>query len=232
MARSSSRGFTLLEVLVAIAILGLGLTAILGAQAGLFASATRAEHLTVASNLVRCQMEETERKLLREGLPYLDDTEEGDCCDDEGETVDGYRCETRVERVTLPEPRGLASEDGGTDDSTGSDMGPLGVLAQLQESQAAPGATGATGAGSLQDIAQTLGKSASIDGMGPMVMGMVYPDLKPMLEASIRRVTVTVKWTEGVMERELPVTQFVAYPQMGGLDETDAGLPDLSEATQ
>jgi general secretion pathway protein I len=218
MKRSSSRGFTLLEVLVAIAILGLGLTAILGAQAGLFASATRAEKLTVASNLVRCQMEETERKLIREGLPYLDDTDEGDCCDDEG-----YRCETKIERVTLPEPRGMAAEDGGTDDSSGADMGPLGVLAELQESQAAPGATGA---GSLQDIAQTLGKGASIDGMGPMVMGMVYPDLKPMLEASIRRVTVTVKWTEGVMNRELPVTQFVAYPQMGGLDLTDAGLPE------
>lgn len=223
MKRSSSRGFTLLEVLVAIAILGLGLTAILGAQAGLFASATRAEKLTVASNLVRCQMEETERKLIREGLPYLDDTDEGDCCDDDGETVDGYRCETKIERVTLPEPRGMAAEDGGTEDSSGADMGPLGVLAQLQESQAAPGATGA---GSLQDIAQTLGKGASVDGMGPMVMGMVYPDLKPMLEASIRRVTVTVKWTEGVMNRELPVTQFVAYPQMGGLDLTDAGLPE------
>lgn len=226
MARSSSRGFTLLEVLVAIAILGLGLTAILGAQAGLFASATRAERLTVASNLVRCQMEETERKLIREGLPYLDDTEEGDCCDDEGDTIDGYRCETKIERVTLPEPRGFAAEDAGAEDSSGADMGPLGMLAQLQEAQAAPGATGA---GSLQDIAQTLGKGAAVDGMGPMVMGMVYPDLKPLLEASIRRVTVTVKWTEGVMNRELPVTQFVAYPQMGGLDETDAGLPEVPE---
>ncbi|MDQ2647138.1 MAG: type II secretion system GspH family protein [Myxococcota bacterium] len=224
--RSSSRGFTLLEVLVAIAILGLGLTAILGAQAGLFASATRAEKLTVASNLVRCQMEETERKLIREGLPYLDDTEEGDCCDDEGDTIDGYRCETKIERVTLPEPRGMAAEDAGAEDSSGADMGPLGMLAQLQEAQAAPGATGA---GSLQDIAQTLGKGAAVDGMGPMVMGMVYPDLKPLLEASIRRVTVTVKWTEGVMNRELPVTQFVAYPQMGGLDETDAGLPEVPE---
>jgi general secretion pathway protein I len=226
MMRSSSRGFTLLEVLVAIAILGLGLTAILGAQAGLFASATRAEKLTVASNLVRCQMEETERKLIREGLPYLDDTEEGDCCDDEGDTIDGYRCETKIERVTLPEPRGMAAEDAGAEDSSGADMGPLGMLAQLQEAQAAPGATGA---GSLQDIAQTLGKGAAVDGMGPMVMGMVYPDLKPLLEASIRRVTVTVKWTEGVMNRELPVTQFVAYPQMGGLDETDAGLPEVPE---
>ncbi len=224
--RSSSRGFTLLEVLVAIAILGLGLTAILGAQAGLFASATRAEKLTVASNLVRCQMEETERKLIREGLPYLDDTGEGDCCDDVGDTIDGYRCETKIGRVTLPEPRGMAAEDAGAEDSSGADMGPLGMLAQLQEAQAAPGATGA---GSLQDIAQTLGKGAAVDGMGPMVMGMVYPDLKPLLEASIRRVTVTVKWTEGVMNRELPVTQFVAYPQMGGLDETDAGLPEVPE---
>jgi general secretion pathway protein I len=218
MKTSLRRGFTLLEVLVAIAILGLGLTAILGAQVGLFSSATRAEKLTVASNLVRCQMEEAEHKLLREGLPVLDETDESVCCDDAGEGIDGYRCITKVERVILPEP--ASTLDGGTE-TTNDGMGPLGVLNQLQEAQA----SGASGPTSLQGISETLGKSASTDGMGPMVMGMVYPELKPMLEASIRRVTVTVAWKEGIRSRELAVTQFIAYPQAGGLDQFDAGAP-------
>jgi general secretion pathway protein I len=225
MAGSSRRGFTLLEVLVAIAILGLGLTAILGAQVGLFSSASRGEKLTVASNLVRCQMEQAEHKLLREGLPVLDETEEGDCCDDEGDDgIDGYRCLTKVERVLLPDPASM--QDGGTP-ADGEDLGPLGMLAQLQEATA----SGSEGATSLQGISESLGKSASAEGMGPMVMGMVYPSLKPMLEASIRRLTVTVSWNEGVRTRDLAVTQFIAYPQVGGLGAVDGGTPADDEAT-
>jgi general secretion pathway protein I len=224
MTGPSRRGFTLLEVLVAIAILGLGLTAILGAQVGLFSSASRGEKLTVASNLVRCQMEEAEHKLLREGLPVLDETDEGDCCDDEGDPIDGYRCLTKIERVLLPDPASM--QDGGTA-ADGEDLGPLGMLAQLQESAA----SGSEGATSLQGISESLGKSASAEGMGPMVMGMVYPSLKPMLEASIRRLTVTVSWNEGVRTRDLAVTQFIAYPQVGGLGAVDGGTPVADEAT-
>lgn len=220
-----SRGFTLLEVLVAIAILGLGLTAILGAQVGLFSSASRAEKLTVASNLVRCQMEETEHKLLREGLPVLDETDEGDCCDDDAEGAEGYRCVTKVERVLLPEPSNEEDADGGIGESDDG-LGPLGMLAQLQEKTS----TGAESVNSLQGISETLGKTASAEGMGPLVMGMVYPSLKPMLEASIRRITVTVQWSEGVRTRDLAVTQFIAYPQVGGLSNVDAAAP-LDETT-
>ena len=64
MPSSSARGFTLLEVLVAVAILGLGLTMILSSQVGLFSSASRGEHLTVATNLARCKMAELEVDLL------------------------------------------------------------------------------------------------------------------------------------------------------------------------
>ena len=45
--------------------------------------------------------------------------------------------------------------------------------------------------------------SAGTSGMEGMVMGFVYPSLKPMLEASIRRVTVKVMWREGQRERDL-----------------------------
>ena len=48
-----ARGFTLLEVMVAVAILGLGLTAILSAQTGVFASSAHARNLSVATGLAR-----------------------------------------------------------------------------------------------------------------------------------------------------------------------------------
>src|SRR3954454_17686590 len=83
--RGPRSGFTLLEVLVAVAILGLGLTVILSSQAGLFSSATRGEHLTVAGNLLRCKMSEIELDLDQKGFNLTDENDEGDCCDeDEG----------------------------------------------------------------------------------------------------------------------------------------------------
>jgi hypothetical protein len=58
-----------------------------------------------------------------------------------------------------------------------------------------------------------------------MVMGIIYPSLKPMYEMSIRRVTVNVKWKEGPSERELPLVQFVTNPQRAGFAGS-ALLPD------
>jgi general secretion pathway protein I len=61
----------------------------------------------------------------------------------------------------------------------------------------------------------------STGGLEAMVFGFVYPSLKPMLEASIRRVTVKVSWREGKRERDLEVTQFLARPQEGQLATAD-----------
>jgi len=55
------------------------------------------------------------------------------------------------------------------------------------------------------------------------MMSMVYPTLKPMLEASIRKVSVTVTYKEGKFERELLVTEYVTNPQQGQLDPVAGG---------
>jgi hypothetical protein len=48
-----------------------------------------------------------------------------------------------------------------------------------------------------------------------------------MLEASIRKIVVTVHWKEGVRDRSLVVTQFVTDPRQGELDPDAAeGLAD------
>ena len=52
------------------------------------------------------------------------------------------------------------------------------------------------------------------------------PEYQAMLEASIRKVTVKVIWSEGSTERDLSVTQYLTNPQQGGFlaeDESAAG---------
>jgi general secretion pathway protein I len=56
-----------------------------------------------------------------------------------------------------------------------------------------------------------------------MVMSMVYPTLKPMLEASIRKITVTVEWRGGGKGKNLEVVQYVTNPMQGGIDPNAAG---------
>lgn len=55
-----------------------------------------------------------------------------------------------------------------------------------------------------------------------MAVGMVYPSLKPMFEASIRKVTVRVRWKEGRREQELVAVQYVTNPLEGGLNPNAA----------
>jgi hypothetical protein len=70
------------------------------------------------------------------------------------------------------------------------------------------------------------GPSMGAGALAPLAMGMVYPQLKAMLEASIRKVTVRVVWMEGRTERDFLVTQYITNPQAGGFlaeDESAAG---------
>lgn len=53
--------------------------------------------------------------------------------------------------------------------------------------------------------------------MVSMAMTLVYPNLKPMLEASIRKVTVAVKWQDGDKERDISIVQYVTNPLQGSL---------------
>ncbi len=220
----SQRGFTLLEVMVAIAILGLGLTVILSSQTGMFASATHSENLTHATFLARCKMSETELELLKEGYPLLDETESGPCCEDDDSE---FTCVWKVEQVELPQPGSLVPDAGDLDGgipgtlALDGDIDALGAVSSMHDPTALQG-------GDPLSAMAALGSGEGAAGIGAMVMSLVYPDLKPMLEASIRKLTVTVKWKEGISEKELSVVQYVTDPQQGGLFQTaedlDAGL--------
>jgi len=220
------RGFTLLEVMVAIAILGIGLTMILTAQTGLFSSADRAAKLSFAVGLARCKMNEVEVELLRDGFPLTDQNEEGPCCEDD---ESAFRCTWDVTSVMLPD---VGSSGGsGSDAGAGAGPDPIGALMGARES---------LGSGQTEDAVSALsslipegssagaGPSLGAGALAPLAMGFIWPDLKTMLEASIRKVTVTVRWREGSSERELAVSQYLTNPQQGGFltDDSEGGEED------
>ena len=217
------RGFSLLEVLVALAILGLGLTSILSAQAGLFSSSLRSERVTLASNLARCKLAEVEVNLLRYGYQLTEQKGEGSCCDDETEST--YSCTWKVEPVVLPDMNtnlpdgGLSTASGGPDagflsgfnptDTTGvSSANPLGPLGGM-----IPGLAGSSSPFGM--LSSGSGSGAGMGGLATMALSIVYPTLKPMLEASIRRITVSVKWNEGTSEKTFDIAEYVTNPTQG-----------------
>ena len=217
-AVSLLRGFTLLEVMVAIAILGLSVTAILSAQAGAVHTAGHARHMSVAVGLARCKMNELEEQIAIEGFPAIDDVGSGACC--EGDETSNITCTWRIERPTFPEP----------------DLGELNLDTKLEGTalgQLASGAENgeAAASGDIGDVASQLAggdvsglagvAAGGINGVASMVMSMVYPQLKLLMEASTRRLTVELSWREGSKEYGFEVVQWVTQPQQGLLPDTD-----------
>lgn len=227
------RGFSLLEVMVAIAILGLTLTVVLSAQGGLAASNRSAANMGTAVSFGRCKMTELEEKLIKLGFQETDQLETAvACCDDQLD--ERFKCDFKVEKIELPNMNSSGS-DGGISAASSAMLGPnnagggpgldlsgdggLQALGGMVGQQFGVGMPGAPGSG-----ASAVG-GAGAEGLLGMVMGLIYPGIKPMYEMSIRRVTVTVKWREGPNDRELPLTQFVTNPMRAGF-AGNALLPD------
>ncbi len=197
--RDRASGFTLLEVMVAVAILGITLVSIFSAEAGAIRMAGRARLLTTASLLARCKMGEIEEEIMRTGLPAVSSQGADECC--EGGEVEGFDCEWEISRVVLPDQMAAGGEEGGED--------PLGGLL---------GGGGADGAPPAMPSAdQMLSGSMMAGGSGmisQIAMQFVLPVLKPSIEDQVRRATVTVRWHEGTGTQEFDVVQYIVAEQL------------------
>jgi general secretion pathway protein I len=197
----TGRGFTLLEVMIAVAILGLSLTAIFSSEVGAANVAARARRQNVAATLARCKMGEIEEVVAIEGLPALEKKDTDSCC--EHAPVEGFECEWLVERIILPELGAQDDEDEDEDPRDSSNR----LLAEAAEEVDSQGGTPqeviAGQAGNLATLALQIG----------------FPILKPFLEEQVRRATVTVRWKEGPKERGFDVTQYLVSDQPAPVDD-------------
>src|ERR1700721_3455796 len=102
-------------------------------------------------------------------------------------------------------------------------MGGLRGLKGLHQSMTSVGGFGNPNLeAGIQSIGSSLtqqmgGGGAGTQGLLSMVMGFVYPFLKPMMEASIRKLTVVVRWKEGSTVKEFQLLQYVTNPSNGGI---------------
>jgi prepilin-type N-terminal cleavage/methylation domain-containing protein len=236
--RRSSRaaGFTLLEVMIGLALLGFGLVVLIKSTTSSISGAKRAQMMGVATDLSRAKMYDIEEKLLKEGFTDTDQSEEGQTFDEEGWPEIKYSY--KVEPVELPSFDQLQS------------------LAQGQGSAAAAKERGSAGRGSGSDEGESSGafEDSALGGMMMMLGGgfggggasgggdveskvgasfiqSYYQLVQETLKASIRKVTLTVKYDVLGEENELVTVAF--FTDRAGLEKgifgAVAGTPD--EAT-
>jgi general secretion pathway protein I len=240
----SRRAFSLLEVLMAVALFGAVVTTILSAQAGLVAGNKTAANMSQAIEIGRCKMSELEEKQLKLGFPEIEEKDTSAlCCDDK--EVAGFTCAWQVERVLLPQPMALGG-DAGLSSVLGGGLGLEGGapnIGALASGVATSMSTAIPPAGSVmsnpfgtaqldfdaglqnigQSLTQSFGGAGGASGLLSLVFSLVYPSLKPLLELAIRRVTVEVKWKEGSLARNFLLQQYITNPSRAGLL---AGLAD------
>lgn len=229
------RAFSLLEVLMAVALFGAVVTTILSAEAGLVAGNKSASNMSQAIEVGRCKMSELEEKQLRLGFPEIEEKDTSTlCCDDK--EVAGFTCAWQVERVTLPQPMALGGEGGLSVLGGGLGLGEGGmpnvgaIASGVATSMSAPMGSvmsNPLGTASLdfdaglqnmgQSLQQSFGGAGGASGLLSLVFSLVYPSLKPLLELAIRRVTVEIKWKEGSLDRNFILQQYITNPSRAGL---------------
>ena len=169
------------------------------------------------------------------GYPELEQKDEGiSCC--ENADQEGFTCDVSLEKVVLPDPPQNSLGDGGS--VVGAPTGSVDSFGTpLNNAAGGPGLDLDAGSG-LQGIGSQLTQqfgAGGVNGIFGMVMGIVYPSLKPLMEASIRRATIQVKWKEGPNQRELTIVQYLTQPQRGGFIQgglaDGGGIPGLPTST-
>jgi general secretion pathway protein I len=172
-------GFTLLEVMIAVAILGLSLAAIFSSQLGAVQTGARGRDITTATFLARCKMGEVEEQMATEGFPVVSAHGDDECC--EGGEQEGFTCSWSVDRIVLPD-----AVDVGTDD-------PLAAAGGMTGDHEGDTASGT-------DVTNALAGAAGGDMLGSFAVQFAFPVIKPMIEDQVRRATVSVRWTSGMEE--------------------------------
>ncbi|MDO8519705.1 MAG: type II secretion system protein [Deltaproteobacteria bacterium] len=123
--RRSKRGFTLLEIIIAVAILSGALLALLSGQGSSFLASERAERLSLATNLARQKISEAELKVEAELAKnkFPDDQEEIGTFD---APFESFRWKTTLSEVEIPVITPPEAEGG--EDSAAASVGVEGYL--------------------------------------------------------------------------------------------------------
>ncbi len=190
LGRPGQRGFTLVEVMLALAILGMALVMLMRSAAGSLYATSQAQMLGVVTDLARAKMYDLEELLAKNGFNSSEQNEKGDF-EDEGWPL--IEWEAKIEEVELPNFETMkevgeeASRDGGK-----------GLAAQT-------GAKAPIGAGSGSTTEEAQSATGGF-------IEQYYSLISELLKASVRKVTLVVKWKVVGKDRDLKVITYVTDP--------------------
>jgi general secretion pathway protein I len=121
-------GFSLLEVMVAMAILAVALVVLVGITTQNVRATQHARQVTVATFLSRAKMSDVEDQILQEGFVDNDETEEGDFAE-QGKAE--FRWKTLIEKVELPTDITQQTQEAVQDQTQQQSGNPLMAMAGL-----------------------------------------------------------------------------------------------------
>ncbi len=212
-------GFTLLEVVVAMAILGVALLAIFDLNAGAVASHAYVKRLTIATQLARSKMTDLEQELYDKGFELDDVERKGDFA------AEGWTGFTWKANIVAPQTAGIGPDkllealfgipagDGGMSSLFGGALGGtdggLGALAGLASSYSSgsgssPLPPGASGPGGLQAL-----------GPFAVLAQTQMTQLLDQIRRGVREVHLTVSWKEGTRTESIDVVTHLVSLQQG-----------------
>ncbi len=190
--RAAAGGFTLLEVMVSLAVLAGAMMALADLTGNALRNFAYARDLSVATVLARGKMAELTEKLEDDGFRDTDQVEEGTFAD-QGEPGIQWKLEVLKPDVNLTPDQILATFLGAGPDDAGTQE----MITRLL----GPAGTGGGGSGS------TAGPSAGLPaGIAGGLLQSQLTAFSEELKKALRRVILTVSWKDGKQSHEFDVS--------------------------
>jgi general secretion pathway protein J len=192
--RRPRRGFTLLEVMVAMSILALALVAVAGTNANSFEASNYARHITVATMLARSKMLDVELELQKDGFSENDKEDSGDFSE---EGFEELKWTVAVRKVEVDVNQLLGGFLGG-------DVSPEELPQQMQTF-----IQGMSGTAPDQAINDQVANSDLQKMLGGGQLETVFKQVGETLGDSIREITIEITW--GRKDIDFESVKFVQY---------------------
>jgi general secretion pathway protein I len=225
------KGFTLLEVMISLAILAVALVALSGLNGGAVQMEAYARRATQATLLLRSKMSDIQDQLEKDGFNDFNDEKHGTFDDEENGAGAGYAW---TAEILKPDVQMDASQL----------LSLLGVGGTPQNTAA--GSSSGSSSSSGNSLTDSLTAAAGMVGGAQGGIGAMTAPGSPMggvmqaqattfletLKKSVREVRVTVSWNDGSQERSISASQhLVILPEMVGKAGQTTARPTVSAAT-
>lgn len=197
-----ANGFTLLEVIIAMAILSISLVAIAGINSGAIDAHVFSKKLTIATLLARSKMSDLETQLLEEWP--MDDSSENGNFEDEGFSEFSWKAEIlrpKTENVSTEQLMALFNNTNKSADSSDASASP----AQQSSASLIGGLLAPNSGGAADSAVAAMASGAAMDEM----MKTQMQSMLDLLGKSMREVRLTVFWKTGSQQDQFTVTTHV-----------------------